>query len=233
MNPQPLTIAQMREVEQRAEAAGLSAQQMMTHAGTNAAKIIFEHLPAMEADKPTRVLFLCGPGHNGGDGLVAVGALHALATAANRELTLQVYLLKPRSEDDTLFTNLQDLGFLMADAGNDVQRRVFKLMLRNADVIVDALLGIGTARPIDGDLRAILRAVAEKRAEKRELPAGERPLLIALDGVTGMNFDTGALDPAAVPADVTITFHAPKLGHTLGPAQAASGEVVVVGIGVV
>jgi len=228
MTTQPLTITQMREVEQRAEATGLSPVQMMTHAGTNAAKIIFERLPTMDADKPTRVLFLCGPGHNGGDGLVCAGALHALAAAANRELTVQVYLLKPRGEDEPLFTNLRDMGFLMADAENDLQRRVFKLMLRNADVIVDALLGIGNARPIEGDLRAILRAVAEKR----ELPEGERPVLFALDGITGMNYDTGALDSAAVPADVTITFHAPKVGHTLAPAQAASGEVVVVGIGV-
>jgi len=230
MTSQPLTITQMREVEQRAEAAGLSAQQMMTHAGTNAAKIIFERLPTMDADKPTRVLFLCGPGHNGGDGLICAGELHSMAAVDGRELTVQVYFLKPRGEDDTLFISLRDMGFLMADAENDLQRRVFKLMLRNADVIVDALLGIGNARPrpIEGDLRAILRAVAEKR----ELPQGERPVLFALDGITGMNYDTGALDPAAVPADVTITFHAPKVGHTLAPAQAASGEVVVVGIGV-
>ena len=228
MTTQPLTVAQMREIEQRAEAAGLSAQQMMANAGANAAQIIFQRLPAMDTEKPTRVLFLCGPGHNGGDGLVCANALHGLAATAGRELTIQVYLLKRRAENDALFTTLQDLGLLMADAENDLQRRVFKLMLRHADVIVDALLGIGTTRPIDGDLRAILHAVAEKR----ELPAGERPLLIALDGITGMNYDTGALDPAAVRADVTITFHALKVGHTLAPAQAASGEVVVASIGV-
>lgn len=228
MTTQPLTIAGMREIEQRAEAAGLSAQQMMANAGANAAQIIFQRLPTMDAEKPTRVLFLCGPGHNGGDGLVCANTLHALAATAGRELTIQVYFLKPRSEDDALFTTVRDLGLLMADAENDLQRRVFKLMLRNADVIVDALLGIGTARPIDGDLKAILRTVAEKR----EWPAGERPLLIALDGITGMNYDTGVLDPAAVPADVTITFHALKIGHTLAPAQAASGEVVVAGIGI-
>ena len=224
---EPLTVAQMREIEKQAEANGLSEAEMMTHAGTNAAQIIFERLPAMEAEKPTRVLFLCGPGHNGGDGLVCARALYDLAQQAGRELTLQVYLLKPRGEDDVLFTTLRDLGLLIADAENDLQRRVFKLMSRNADVIVDALLGIGTSRPIEGDLRAILRAVAEKR----EQPEGTRPLLIALDGITGMNYDTGALDPAAVPADLTITFHAPKVGHTLEPAKAATGELVVVGIG--
>ena len=47
-----------------------------------------------------------------------------------------------------------------------------------------------------------------------------------------MNYDTGALDPATVPADVTITFHAPKRGHYCYPAADARGELVVVPIGV-
>ena len=58
------------------------------------------------------------------------------------------------------------------------------------------------------------------------------PLLIALDGPTGMNYDTGALDPATVPADLTITFHAPKRGHYCYPAADARGDLVVVPIGI-
>jgi NAD(P)H-hydrate epimerase len=58
------------------------------------------------------------------------------------------------------------------------------------------------------------------------------PVIVALDGVTGMNYDTGALDAHAVPADLTVTFHAPKRGHYCFPAAGANGELVVVPIGI-
>jgi NAD(P)H-hydrate epimerase len=105
---------------------------------------------------------------------------------------------------------------------------LWSLLLR-ADVVVDALLGSGTSRPITGDLRDILQEVANIREMLR---ADRLPLLVALDGVSGMNFDTGELDPAAVSADLTITFHAPKRGHYSYPAAAACGELVVVDIGI-
>jgi len=101
-------------------------------------------------------------------------------------------------------------------------------MITHANVIVDALLGTGVSRPIEGDLRAILREVSQRRRATNLPPCK----LIALDGVTGMNYDTGELDPAAVPADLTIAFHAPKRGHYCFPAAQACGELAVASIGI-
>ena len=54
---------------------------------------------------------------------------------------------------------------------------------------------------------------------------------MAVDGPTGLNYDTGALDPAAIPADVTVTFAYPKLGHFAFPGASACGQLVVADIG--
>jgi NAD(P)H-hydrate epimerase len=95
-------------------------------------------------------------------------------------------------------------------------------LLGQATVVVDGLLGTGRARPIEGDLAAILDAVRDT--------SGDRTL-VALDLPSGLNADTGALDSHTVPADVTLTFGFPKRGLLLEPGAAACGRVVVVDIG--
>lgn len=218
-----LTVAQMRDVERRADESGLSYAQMMQNAGRNAARVILNRLrQRLSSAGSIRVLVLCGPGNNGGDGLVCADELAEAAQRDGLPIITQVYLLKPRSEEDPVFVPLRRRGLFIADAENDLRLRVLHQLVTHADVAVDALLGTGVSRPIEGALRDVLREVRANR------PAW----LVALDGVTGMNYDTGALDPAAVPADLTVTFHAPKRGHYCYPAAGACGELVVVPIGI-
>jgi ADP-dependent NAD(P)H-hydrate dehydratase / NAD(P)H-hydrate epimerase len=229
-----LSVAQMREVERVADAGGLSYARMMQNAGSAAAGIILGRIEAWRSagriqSASTRILILVGPGNNGGDGLVCARALAEAAVSRGLDLTAQVYLLKPRAEDDPVFAPLRERGIFIADAADDLRLRVLHQLVTHADVIVDALLGTGTSRPIDGVLRDVLGEVAAVRKQRGE---GAVPLIVALDGVTGMNYDTGALDEAAVPADATITFHAPKRGHYCFPAAGAIGELVVAPIGV-
>jgi len=90
---------------------------------------------------------------------------------------------------------------------------------------VDALLATGVSRLI---LRAILREVHHRRRSTDLSPCK----LISMNGITGMNYDTGRFDPVAVPVDLTITFHAPKRGHYCFLAAQACGELVVTSIGI-
>lgn len=226
----------MRAIEREAEARGLTSLQMMQNAGRNAARQLADYLGAhWPPTHPARVLFLCGPGNNGGDGLVCAAALFDLAASgqfgngAIGALTIQVYLLRPRQEDDPVFQPLRERGIFVADAESDLRWRVFLQLLGHANVIVDAVLGIGTSRPIGSHLKEMFDEVRRVRQVKRQ---DGGPWLVALDGVSGMNYDTGALDPNAVAADVTIAFHAPKLGHFRSPAKEASGELRVAQIGV-
>ena len=228
-----VTVEQMRRIEQASDAAGHTYAAMMERAGTAVAAAI----GARVAVKNRRVLVLVGPGNNGGDGLVAARALRE----AEAEVSCYLYRDRP---DDPLLNAVGEQGCFVAVAPNDLQFRVLRRLVKGADVIVDALLGTGTARPLEGDMVQILQIVqteARRSREPQELeelggiprifPAPARPLLIAVDGPTGLNYDTGALDPAAIPADVTVTFAYPKLGHFAFPGASACGQLVVADIG--
>lgn len=231
-----LTVAQMREIERAADAAGLSYSQMMQNAGRAAAEVILQRLAGWrllartESNAAFRVLVLAGPGNNGGDGLVCAQALFdASRSPGGPSLTVQVYLLKARATDDPVFAGVHERDIFTAVASEDMRLRVLRQLASQADLIVDALLGTGRSRPIDTPLSEILDVV---RASLNH-PQDERyASVVALDGVTGMDYDTGMLDPKALQADVTVTFHAPKRGHYCFPASRANGELVVTPIGI-
>ncbi|MCP5098469.1 MAG: hypothetical protein GY943_23210, partial [Chloroflexi bacterium] len=63
-------------------------------------------------------------------------------------------------------------------------------------------------------------------------PSPLHPFIISVDCPSGLNCDTGALDPLAIPAHLTVTFAGPKRGHFIFPGAAACGELVVADIDV-
>lgn len=235
-----VTVAEMRQIEAATDAAGISYAQMMEHAGQAVARAIRERMDV----KGKRITVLVGPGNNGGDGLVAGRAL------AEAGAQVSFYLLKPRREDDENFRRVREMGLFIADAQNDQRWRVLHQLVTHADVIVDALLGTGTTRPLEGDLAQLLIQVKRSlkdRAEVRKYGAEPQArltdptlpappslpvLIVAVDGPTGLNYDTGELDPAALPAHLTVTFAAPKVGHFRFPGAAAVGQLLIADIGV-
>jgi NAD(P)H-hydrate epimerase len=158
------------------------------------------------------------------------------------------YLTHPRdAETDVNFARVQAMGLESILAEYDQRHRVLRLRLNGCDMVVDALLGTGTSRPIAAELATLLRQVRGGLQERAGLmmqeqtavlrpinqptPAPPRPLVIAVDCPSGLNCDTGALDPLALPADLTITFAGPRPGHLLFPGAAACGRLVVADIG--
>lgn len=226
---QIVTVAEMRAIERAADAAGLSYRDMMQNAGSSAAAEIRLRLSRWHAEKPDQpihVLALVGPGNNGGDGLVCATAMRCLDPA----LVIHVYCLKHRAKDDSVYHDAIEAGLVIDNAEDDSGLNRLYTMVSKADIIVDALLGTGAARPIDGALAEILRLVKQAVSTGVNVP-GQRKVLVALDGVTGMNYDTGALDPMSPVAELTITFHAAKRGHYCYPAARACGDLVVSDIG--
>ncbi len=229
------TVEEMRAIETAADKAGVSYAQMMDNAGravANRVKQILEEFPE------PRVAVLVGPGNNGGDGLVA-GRLIAEETKA----TVTFFLVKPREEDDENFAKVRDAKLLVVDGPTDAEQgyRVLRTMIANADVIIDALLGTGSKLPIKGELEKVLRqvhqALADRRADRPrpgyttpERPtagAGRDPVIVAVDMPTGLNADTGELDPNALFAHETITFEAAKPGHVTFAGADAVGVLHV------
>jgi len=224
-----VTVEQMRSIEAAADASGHSYDAMMDRAGAAVAQVIQQRI----AVKGKRILILVGSGNNGGDGLVAAKRLREAGA------DVACYLLKPR--DDARVAHAKDAGAFIGLLPDDRGLRVLRLRSTGADVIVDALFGTGARLPLPAEAQKLLNAVksdvAARQGQASELiaPAGpsrvDSPLIVAVDGPSGMDFDTGALDPNALPADVSVTFAYPKIGHTRFPAAEACGELIVADIG--
>jgi NAD(P)H-hydrate epimerase len=228
-----VTVEEMRAIEAAADAGGHSYSAMMENAGRAVTDALVERIDV----KGKRVLVLVGPGNNGGDGLVAAYYLRQ----AGAEVVC--YLTRSRTPDeDENFRRLQEHQVRCASAG-DANKRALARMVAGADVIMDALLGTGTVPPVRGAIGQVLKAVAaalDHRARagvpklthmRGPAPSASRPLIVAVDGPSGLQFDTGELDELALSADLTVTFAYPKRGHFRFPGAAASGDLVVADIG--
>ena len=107
---------------------------------------------------------------------------------------------------------------------NDTQERLEE-KLQRASYVLDALLGTGVSRPLPESMRTLLGRVRQER-EKRDTLR-----VIAIDLPTGMNADTGDVDPGTIPADVTITLACPKQGFFFFPGREFIGTLYVGDIG--
>ncbi|MGZ3627805.1 MAG: NAD(P)H-hydrate dehydratase, partial [Ktedonobacteraceae bacterium] len=97
--------------------------------------------------------------------------------------------------------------------------------LQRASYVLDALLGTGVSRPLPESMRSLLGRVRQER-EKRDTLR-----VVAIDLPTGMNADTGDVDPGTIPADVTITLACPKQGFFFFPGREFIGTLYVGDIG--
>jgi NAD(P)H-hydrate epimerase len=205
------SASQIRDLERLApQRDGIPSYELMTRAGAAALAVLRRHWPAA-----TRVLVYCGPGNNGGDGYL----LARDARAAGLEAAVVALAPPERLKGDA------------ARAARDCRAggvtvepydpRSNAIPRHDPHVLVDALLGIGADRPLEGDLAA---AVAE-------LNGGGRPIL-ALDIPSGLHADSGLALGSAVQASVTLTFLGLKSGLFLGAGCDAAGELEVDGLGV-
>lgn len=193
-----MNARETRVLDLNSEALGIPASLLMENAGRAVAQEVARF-------SPKSVVVLCGPGNNGGDGLVAARHLAAHASVT-------VVLLEPRSSLRTELAR-QALRFLprRVEVVESPDGKRLVGLLSGAEIVVDALLGAG----LEGELRpahaALVRAVNEHA--KR---------VVAVDVPTGLG--TGL----AVEPDVTVSFHDTKEGMT--PQNA--GRVVVADIGI-
>lgn len=229
-----VTTQQMQATEKAADIAGLSYEQMMENAG----HAVAEAIAAQFDISGVRVLILVGPGNNGGDGLVVARYLAQIGA------TVTVYVWQRQTNDDKNWALLDAAGVekIMSSESNS-QAHLAHLLVESG-VIVDALLGTGVSRPIEGSLAELLDQVKTVVAERRGLEEGTlvepaRPMLnsefgpavVAVDVPSGLNSDTGAVDPHTLTADLTVTLAAVKRGHILLSGPEVTGQLLVGNIG--
>ncbi len=197
-----LTPAEMARADSAAMAAGTAGVELMENAGRAVADVVMARWSAC------RVLVLCGPGNNGGDGFVAARHLAAAGWP------VRLAFLGGRGKiggDAAHHAALWREPVLPLDA----------MLLEHADLVIDALFGAGLSRPIEGEACAMIEAMA-----KRRLP------IVAVDVPSGIDGETGEVRGAAAPASVTVTFFRKKPGHLLLPGRLLCGEIVLADIGI-
>jgi hydroxyethylthiazole kinase-like uncharacterized protein yjeF len=204
-----VTVAEMRELEAQADHQyGLTSPILMKNAGKSAADIFEAHLLPHHSMNGLEVLLLIGPGNNGGDGLVMA---HDLEEAG---AFISLYHWKERK---------------LSVRGHDIPKAETAIELesaiQSADYIIDSLLGTGRSRPLPDDMRALLKRVKQERERRDSLR------IVAIDLPTGLNADTGEVDPGAIPVDMTITMAYPKQGFFFFPGRDYIGELHVGSIG--
>ncbi len=209
-----VAVAEMQALERD---CGVPVARLMENAGLAVAQEAWLLLGEI-AER--RILVLCGPGNNGGDGLVA--ARHLKEWGAE----VIAYLLKPRTADDQVSKGALEHGVPVIVEGEAEANERLRDAMAGTELVIDALLGTGQARAIDGRLAEVLDMLREARAQR--LP----PRLIAVDLPTGVNPDTGAADERTVAADATVALGASKIGLHVLPGSRFAGRVEVVDIGI-
>jgi hydroxyethylthiazole kinase-like uncharacterized protein yjeF len=196
-----LTPAEMAEADRFAVAAGVDSFELMKNAGGAVANA------AREMAGRGRILVLCGPGNNGGDGFVAA----ALLRAEGRHVGVALVGERQRLKGDAA------RAAAMWDGPLEVGERTEF----SGALVIDALFGAGLARPLSGEAATIVD----------RLNASSVPVL-AIDLPSGVDGRTGAADGVAVRATRTVTFFRLKPGHLLLPGRTLSGQIEVAQIGI-
>lgn len=235
-----VSVAQMRELEAATAAAGVSYEQMMEGAGQALARVLAHAIEERgDRERRRRLLFLVGPGNNGGDALVAATRLPA---SSKRDLT--AFLVRPRPAGDPLLAAAKEAGVQVIDGRTDKDLVRLRELLSNTDLAIDGILGIGARLPLPDDIAAVLDAVTQ--AQQDQLAGqgavtyfsyepgyrSDKPLqVVAVDCPTGVDCDSGECDPHTLCADWTITFGGVKYGLLRPPAMGLTGRLLVGDIG--
>ncbi len=195
-----LDCRRMSESDRLTVASGHSIQELMEKAGSAVAREIMNRWTS----RPVTVL--CGPGNNGGDGFVAARRL----SEAGWPVRLALLGSRGALKNEVALAAQQWLGQVEPlETG----------VLKDAQLIVDAVFGAGLTRALDGEVLETLST-----ASKMGIP------LVAVDVPSGLMGDTGEV-LGAVEAVLTVTYTRKKPGHLLLPGRDLCGEVVVADIG--
>ena len=205
-------VAATREIERLALAASPPFA-LMARAGDAVAR-----LALAVASHAQRVVVFAGPGNNGGDGLVAATRLQAMGRAVSVVLVADTARLPADAQEALSRAHAAGVAVRVAAPGELAAAGA------GADLVIDALLGIGVSRAPEGAIAASIERIAALRA------AGAR--VLAVDVPSGLDADRGcAIGPAAGVADDTLCLLTAKPGLFTAEGRDHAGRVWLAPIG--
>ncbi len=178
-----ITLSEMRELEDWMEQQGVSKLELMERVGRSMAKLISEHV-----GKDKSLCFVCFHGNNGGDGFATAKFL------LNQGYKIKIVFIgeeeKLTKEAKVNYDKLKELNVEMLED-----------LPLSADVIVDCMLGVGVEGEIRDPIKSFIKKINNSGA-----------YVVALDIPTGLNPETGEVQPLRIQADLILTIHDVKPG---------------------
>ncbi len=196
-----------RKVDAAALSLGMSVEVLMENASRAIQAVVARRLPRAE-----RIAVVCGPGSNGGDGYAVARHLSANGRRVSVYSTHLLDELSPAARQQRAL--LENLGVTVIEAPQplDLDTEPF----RPCDLLIDAIFGTGLSRPVEGRLASWIDAV-----NSAAIP------VLSVDTPSGLDASSALIPGAAILADFTVSFFAPKVAHVLSPARESCGEVWV------
>ena len=204
-----LSTQQMAFADRLTIESGVPGLHLMEQAAAEIAKVASQIL---QRTSGRRVLVLCGPGNNGGDGY-----------AAARRLRAQRYKVR--------VVSISPVSALRGDAASAAASwpgeigSAWDIDFKGVDLVIDALFGTGLTR--DLDQRTIMLV---ERLNKWRRETGQN--IVSVDIPSGVDGTTGGIRGGAVEADTTVTFFRVKTGHFLLPGRLRCGKLICAHIGI-
>ena len=211
-----LTSAQMKICDERTIKNGIPSKDLMERAARALVDLLTGSDPRIRPDT-RKIGFLCGTGHNGGDGLAAARFMHksgfdVFATIVRRDGCTDS--LQPSDCCDETFVQYG----LAKKAGVPFSQDPLNC---HPTLWVDAIIGTGLERELSDGLKHLIREI-----EKKDVP------VIAVDIPTGISSDLGRVMGSALHAEATLCIQNMKRGHLLFPGSDYCGLLSVCDIGI-
>ena len=195
------SVEEIQKIEKKEFKRLKNSYILMKRAGTNCAKKIHK------SKKNKKFIVLCGPGNNGGDGLVISQVLKKL----NQNITLYCLEHKVYKGDAKIAYNKNHLS----------KKKYEDLYIPKNSVIIDCLFGIGISRNLKGFYKKIIKKVNNSKQH-----------IISIDIPSGINGNNGKIMGAAIKANSTYKKKKKKIGLTVNYGMKYSGKISIIGIGI-
>lgn len=211
------TAQEMERLDELAVENGLEIRQMMELAGWHILGVFRE----LKIPTGARVVIAVGKGNKGGDGLAA--ARHLANYGFSVSVILSAHDIKPDPAHHAALLKQMGVPMILFQKDRDQSQR----LIRQADVIIDALIGYHLQGEPRGDMADIIRTIRD-----REPIAGKSALVIAYDLPSGMNATTGDVGDTRIEAQATLTLAMPKKCFKNPSARALAGDIFLADIGI-
>lgn len=211
-----LTSEQMRALDRETiEETGIPGIILMENAGIqlyNFLELTFEDLE----DK--KITVICGKGNNGGDGMVLARQL--VMRGYSPEVILLASTGDVTGDAEVNLRILENMDIPLVEISSEEEWLEIVEVLEENDIIVDAILGTGIDKPLEGLYAAVVEDINVFDC-----------FILSVDIPSGLFSDQVSPSPLAVEADATVTFTAPKIAHILSRQVSCIGELSIVPIG--